>query len=216
MLLLMSAALAAPAPSAPAPSAPAAPSAVAPAAPAASSGQASPSGPAVVAAPAPVDARALATAREIIRVGYPEEKRVGMFTGVLDAMTGQMRAAMMPSLNNDPAAKAMVERKLDGFIPEGKAVMIHHIPAFMEAYAQGYAREFSQDELEQMLTFARTPAGQHFFLRSSAIIADPAFAAANQAYIRELQPLIEKMQRELVAELTAYFMKNPPKPSGNS
>lgn len=194
MLLMMSAALAALAPAA------------------ATAAQPAPATPATAA----LDARALATAREIIRVGFPEDKRIEMFSGVVDTMTGQMRSAMMPSLNNDPVAKGMVERKLDSFIPQGKAVMVQHIPAFMDAYAQGYAREFSQAELDQILVFAKTPVGQHYFLRSSAIIADPAFAEANKAYLRELQPLVEKMQRELVAELTAYFMKHPPKPAGSS
>nr|WP_246438804.1 DUF2059 domain-containing protein [Novosphingobium piscinae] len=86
----------------------------------------------------------------------------------------------------------------------------------MDAYAKGYAREFSVPELEELLTFVKTPVGSHFFLRSSAILADPAFAAANQDYIRELQPQIERMRETLTRELVEHFSKNPPKPTTGS
>lgn len=160
--------------------------------------------------------QALATAREIIRVGFPEDKRLAMFSGAIDAMTSQMRATMMGELNNDPGAKAIVDGKIDAFIAIGKTVLAQHIPGFMDAYAQGYSREFSQAELTDILGFVKTPAGTHFLSRSSAIIADPAFAAANQSYMRDLQPHIQQMQRELMAELTDYLIKNPPKPAKTS
>ena len=139
-----------------------------------------------------------------------------MFFAAVDAMAGQLRSATMARFNNDPAAKAIMDRSLDRFLAAGKAVIGRHVPAFMDAYAQGYAREFSIAELEQLLAFVQTPAGAHYFLRSSAIIADPAFAAANTDYIRELQPLIEKMRTDLTQELGAYYASHPPKTSVGS
>lgn len=170
---------------------------------------------AVPAAPADreIDPAALATAREIIRVGFPEEQRTAMFGQVVDSMSAQVRSAMMGPLNNDPGAKAIVERKLTQFLASGKAVMVRHIPAFMDAYAKAFAREFSPAELIAILDFVKTPAGSRFLSRSSVIVSDPAFAAANEAYLRELQPLMQAMQMELRTEMRAYLSQNPPKPT---
>ena len=172
--------------------------------------------PAPAASPAPVDPQALAIAREIIRVGFPQEKRLALFSGVADAMVSQMKTVLFARFDNDPAARVIVERALAKYVVTAKSVLAQHIPAFMDAYAQGYAREFSPAELEQILAFVKTPAGAHFVLRGSAIISDPAFAAANQDYIRELQPVIETMRDNLTRELTEYYRQHSPKPSAAS
>lgn len=176
--------------------------------------QASPGPPAAV--PAGLDPQALATAREVIRIGYPEEKRLAMFSTALDPLLAQMRSVMMADMNNDPGAKALVDAKLDSFIVMGKGVLAKHIPSFMDAYAQAYAREFSASELNDLLAFVKTPAGGHFLSRSSALISDPAFVSANRAYMVDLQVPIRQMQYELMEELKAYFIKHPPKPSKTS
>ncbi len=49
-------------------------------------------------------------------------------------------------------------------------------------------------------------------LRSPAILSDPAFVAANQNYMGELQPVIEPMRENLPPELKNDFAQNPPKP----
>ena len=159
---------------------------------------------------------ALDTAREIIRFGFPEDKRVAMFSSVVDALTTQMRSSMMGELNNDPGAKAIVDRKIDEFLVTGKVVLTRHIPGFMDAYAHAYAREFSQAELTEILAFVKTPAGTHFLSRNSALISDPAFVTENQAYMRDLQPLIQQMQKDLMGDLIGYFAKHPPKPTKSS
>jgi hypothetical protein len=163
-----------------------------------------------------VDPAALAMAREIIRIGFPEDKRVGMFIGTVNTLTSQIRTATMARLNNDPGAKAIVDAKLDKFLGSAHDVLVAHIPDFMDAYGHAYAREFSMAELGELLAFVKTPAGAHFFQRSSALISDPRFATANAAYLRDLQPLSDKMRDELIAELTDYFVKHPPKPTGSS
>ena len=162
------------------------------------------------------DERALALARDIVRIAYPEDKRRAMFFGTVDAMTSQMRGATMARFNNDPAAKAIMDRNLDRFIAASKPIIDRHIPDFMDAYAQGYAREFSVAELEQVLGFMKTPVGQQFLLRSTAIIGDPAFVAANQAYLRDLQPEMDRLRDQLTRELMEHFVKHPPKATTGS
>ncbi|MDE2403481.1 MAG: DUF2059 domain-containing protein [Sphingomonadales bacterium] len=162
------------------------------------------------------DARALALAREIVRVGYPEDKRETLFGAAADAMLKQMREVMLAKLNNDPAAKAIIEDSIARFVVLGKGVMTRHIPAFMEGYAHAYAREFTPAELETILAFVRTPAGSHFFLRASSILSDPTFVQANAAYLRELQPLIDDMRESLTKRLLEYYQAHPPRASVGS
>lgn len=172
--------------------------------------------PAPPAAPAAVDPTRLALARDVIATGFPPEKREALFFAAVDGLIAQMRKVMFAELNNDPGAAAIVNRKVDEFLGKSKGVMVAHIPALMDGMAQAYAREFTVEELTQYRAFAATPGGQHFFLRSSAIISDPAFAAANESYMRELQPLIGKMRDELTAEMIAYFKVHPPKANTRS
>jgi hypothetical protein len=82
--------------------------------------------------------------------------------------------------------------------------------------AKAYTREFSEAELSDMRAFARTDTGRHFFQRSSAVMSDPSFKAANEAYMRDLMPSVTRMQTELVDELSNYFRENPPKDSAAS
>ena len=165
--------------------------------------------------PAPDPAR-LALAREIIAIGFPEGKREALFFSAIDAMLKQMRKVMLAEMQNDVGASEIANRKIDGFINATKGVLRAHIPALMDGMAQGYAREFSSEELTQLRAFAATSGGQHFFLRSSAVIGDPSFAAANESYMRELQPMIGTMREALTAELTTYFTAHPPKGSTKS
>ncbi len=174
--------------------------------------------PAVVPAPAIAapDPVRLALAREVIATGFPEDKREDLFFGAIDAMLKQMRKVMFAEMHNDPGVTAIANRKIDGFIGASKSALRTHIPALMDGMAQGYAREFSGEELAQFRAFAATSGGQHFFQRSSAIIGDPGFAAANESYLHDLQPMIGKMREELTAELRAYFAKDPPKSTTKS
>lgn len=164
----------------------------------------------------PVDPERLAIATEVIDAGFPLADREQTFFGAIDALLVQMRTVQLAQIQNEPGAATIINRKLDGFIAQGKVVLRAHIPALMEAMARAYAREFTRDELVDLRVFARTPAGRHFFLRSSSILRDPDFAAANMAYARELQPSIARMREELTAELKAYFVEHPPKPGSNS
>ena len=166
--------------------------------------------------PAPVDPAALATAREIIRIGFPEDRRAAMFGNATDALSTQMRATMMRDLDNNPGAKAIVDRHLDAYLAKGKLVLAAHIPALMDAFAVAYAHEFSRAELADLLAFVRTPTGVHFLTRSASLLSDPAVAAANSAYLRELQPLIGRMRDEMLAELVPYLAAHPSAPAHGS
>ena len=164
----------------------------------------------------PSDLARVAIASEVIAIGFPEDNREALFFAAVDAMLSQMRKVMFAEMNNDVGAAEIANRKIDSFIGTSKGVLSSHITALMDGMAQDYAREFSAEELAQIKAFAATSGGKHFFLRNSAIIGDPGFAAANQSYMQDLQPLIGQMRDELTAELTAYFSAHSPKLSTKS
>lgn len=163
-----------------------------------------------------LDPAKVAVARQIIETGYPFEKREAIFSNAIDAMVLQMRSTMMSALKNDPGAEKLVNGKLESFISESKRILNGHIPSLMDAMAEAYSREFSLVELSELNTFAHTPTGQHFFLHNSAVLSDPSFRAANEAYMRDLMPTIDKMRETIVRDLTDYFAKHPPKASSGS
>lgn len=162
------------------------------------------------AAASDVDPARLAIASDIVAIAFPVETREGIFNGAMDAMLSQMRGTMFASLKNDPGAEHIVSSHVDRFVAKGKTILKGHIPAMMDALAEAYSREFSVSELTELRAFASTPAGRHFLQRSSAVLSDPSFRAANENYMRDLQPQIEKMQTELVEELAVYFKDHQP------
>lgn len=158
----------------------------------------------------------LAIAREIVANGFPVDQREEMFGRAMDAMLAQVRATMFASLKNDPGAEKLVNDHVNDFIVEGKSVLSRHIPGMMDAVAVAYSHEFSLSELQDLRSFSATPTGRHFFLRNSAILSDPSFRAANEAYMRELMPPMERMRSELTIALMRYFAEHPPKQSSGS
>lgn len=163
-----------------------------------------------------VDPVRLAIASEIVAIAFPEDKREAIFGSAMDATLEQMRATMFSSLKNDPEAEKIVNRKVDSFVAGSKVILRSHMQDLLDALAKAYTREFSEAELSDMRAFARTDTVRHFFQRSSAVMSDPSFKAANEAYMRDLMPSVTRMQTELVDELSNYFRENPPKDSAAS
>jgi hypothetical protein len=155
-----------------------------------------------------VDAEALALAREIVANGFPQEKRLQMMSGAMNAMMSQAMAAQ-DSGNRSPEVQVIIDRHLSKIRDAILVVAEQHIPELFDSFAYGYAREFSVEELRSIRDFSATPAGQRFIMRGSAILSDPDVAAANQSYMKEALALIPQFKETLTKELEAYFKKHP-------
>ncbi|MEL7189949.1 MAG: hypothetical protein AAGK17_10395, partial [Pseudomonadota bacterium] len=59
-------------------------------------------------------------------------------------------------------------------------------------------------ELEDILAFVATPSGQAFMTKQTQIIAHPAFAEANQAFIEETLGVVTNRMPALIERLQAY------------
>ena len=130
----------------------------------------------------------------------------------MDQMTVQLRQAMAGQMPANPGAETILDRWLADWMVESKAIMRQHIPALMDGLAQGYANIFTAQELSDILAFVSTPSGQRYIVGATAVIADPAFANANQAYMNEVLARLPAAQEDLRIELEAYFAQQQQQP----
>ena len=133
-----------------------------------------------------------------------------MFFAAMDQMVQQIQKATEKALPvDDPGARAIVDNWTARYIAGSKSVLRKHIPSLMDGIAASYAAMFTADELRDILAFVSTPSGQRFFELSPALMAEPNFAQANQAYMNEVMAKLPAAQAELVQELKDYFAAKP-------
>lgn len=77
------------------------------------------------------------------------------------------------------------------------------LPNVFEAYAQVYAREFSAEELRQMIAFAETPAGRHYLSRRMALETDPAVLIQEEGIQNDALPVFQQIYKEQCAAKAA-------------
>lgn len=80
------------------------------------------------------------------------------------------------------------------------------IPNLMEAYAQAYAREFTADELKQMLTFAESPAGRHYLSSRLDVETDPAVMIQQEGFMLDIIPAMQEFQKQKCQEHKAQLI----------
>lgn len=148
----------------------------------------------------------LALAEEIVTQGFPEDVREDIFFGSIDQMTAQMREATLRSLQiEDKGALAVLDEWLAEYIATNKEILRDYIPRMMDGLAVAYASIFTRQELEDIAAFVATPSGQRFMVLSSAVLAEPTFAAVNQEYINEIQDGAPAAMQDLQGRIIQYL-----------
>lgn len=164
--------------------------------------------------PSPVSAEVpdpaeLAEATAIIEIMFPLEEREATFKSLIGDVMGQfMQASTLPEID-DPGLKGIFQDYLAALPDRLMPVVQTHLPRILDATAISYTREFSLEELRDIHAFALTPAGKHYLSRSSALLGDPAVAAANTAYMVDIQAYAQESKGELIQALTAYVEEHP-------
>lgn len=154
---------------------------------------------------AQIDPAKLAIARKIVDIGYPEQDREAMFFDAAKQMSKQVRDAMEKQMDSkDPGAEAILNSWLDEYLEKSRVVMRKHIPSLMDGIAAAYATMFTEQELRDILAFVSTPSGKAFFVRSPKLLAEPHFAAANQAYMQDVYSQLPAAVSDLQERLKAY------------
>ena len=103
----------------------------------------------------------------------------------------------------DDAGKADAQQRIDRYLTLAAPTIRAGEPALIEAYAKAYAREFSADELRQLVVFAQTPAGRHYIDRYNFLLMAPEIVDAQRKLADELAPVMEKLGKEMCAEKAA-------------
>ncbi|MDY7099148.1 MAG: DUF2059 domain-containing protein [Pseudomonadota bacterium] len=159
----------------------------------------------------------LVLARQIVDLGFPEDTREALFFGAMDQMMIQTREASLKAYQlEDPEMVAILDAWIADYIEDSKVVLRSHIPTLIDAMSKSYAVMFTRKELEDILAFVSTPSGQRFFELSSAVLAEPNFAAANQAYMNETQALLPGAMKDLVDRLQEHVRSKKSEETGST
>lgn len=116
-------------------------------------------------------------------------------------MLFQMAAASGEELGD--SGKAAAQHRIDRYLTLAEPKIRAAMPALLEANAQVYAREFSADELRELIAFAQTPAGKHYIARYDLLMMAPEVIDAQRKLSEDLQPVMENLSKELCAEKAA-------------
>jgi len=140
----------------------------------------------------------LVLARKFVGLALPPERymelmRAGAASGLTETLAGL----------KDEQAQAEGQADLDLFFTRLEPVIHAEFPVVTEAYTNAYAREYSADELTQLIAFAQSPAGQHYLARHDLVELDPAVVEVQMKVFGAMGPILEQMQREKCAAKAA-------------
>ena len=155
-----------------------------------------------------VDPTALAIAHHILAIGFPAEKRSQMLSSVLDSLNDQVRkSAQNSGLTKDKDLQAILDRSTQRMWDAMKPVVNAALPDIFESMARAYAREFSVDDLNALLRFVETPAGQRFIERGPLIMQDPDVQASQQRMMAQMTGKLPEIIREDQQDIEEYVAK---------
>jgi hypothetical protein len=157
---------------------------------------------------AAVDPASLALAHQILAIGIPTEKRPQMFASLMDSLVAQSRKSTENlGITKDKDFQAVMDRSTQRMWNEMRPIMNAALPDIFESMARSYARQFSTDDLNAILAFVKTPAGQHFFERSPMILKDPDVQAAGQRMSAKLLAKLPEITRETMQDVQDYVAR---------
>lgn len=158
---------------------------------------------------AAVDPTALATAKQIVDIAFPPAERSERMHALMGTMTEQFRQGIDMEKVTDPGLRAILDDYFaaipDALRPSVEAMM----PAQMDAVAKAYTRMFSKKELDDILTFAKSPSGAAYLQRSMDVMSDPEVAAVNASYFKGVMQKSQEMAKGLEAKIKTYLEVHP-------
>ena len=117
---------------------------------------------------------------------------------MLHASVWEMASNGIGDEHERSVAKIRMDRVFARHDPEIRQAM----PKFVDAYAQAYAREFSADELQQLIVFAQSPVGKHYTRQGTSLMGEPAIREAQVAVWSSLSVLMSDFAKEMCAQHT--------------
>jgi len=133
----------------------------------------------------------LELARRFLAGGMSSEA----YADTMLAGADEMIAALVEEYAGDPQQQK-VSLAMGEMLERAKARVSALVPQLFEASAQAYAREFSADELRQLIAFAESPAGKHYIAEFAALQNDEAVAAVEDELWSTMDEITEEVGRE--------------------
>ncbi|MGI3901006.1 MAG: DUF2059 domain-containing protein [Janthinobacterium lividum] len=130
------------------------------------------------------DASRLQLARQVVEVAHAGEN----MRAVMPVMVQQMRTL----IGQQGAAS---EAQIGKFVQRFQDRFNQEIPSFVDLVAKVYAREFSDEDLSNLLAFYRTPTGQHL-LGKQQEIAKGMLAVGQDWGKTVAQEVLAEMQKD--------------------
>lgn len=127
-------------------------------------------------------------------------------TDPADAIVEMFRMSFWEGVSNsieDEALLTEAKAGLDSYLGRLEPKIRENLPRLLEAYAQVYAREFSAEELGQMIAFAESPAGRHYLNGYAKLDNDGQVIDAMSELMEGLTPTLQEIQKEMCAEKAA-------------
>ncbi|MEQ1510667.1 MAG: DUF2059 domain-containing protein [Sphingopyxis sp.] len=167
-----------------------------------------------------LDPARLEAAEQLIAVMIPLER----YSELADAYTRPTINAVAAMINNNetlkhslrsnPRAQAVFDRFLSRVVEQSIAHMVERMPGLAAASVQAYARQFDVPQLEDLLTFMRTPSGRTYSERAPQLMADPAIAAWTRNGMAAQQERLSPLLADFTREMTELAAKTTPDETG--
>ena len=139
----------------------------------------------------------IALARQLISVVTPED-------GGLQQMRDlSIQVASIPDKAESQSDREYAQEFTDRVLVEAAPIIRDHLPSIREVSAIVYASEFSTPELQQLIAFAQTSAGKHYFAREHFLDLDPAIVERDMMLQDAIKPVIFNVRKEMCQEATA-------------
>lgn len=137
-------------------------------------------------------------ARKFVALAQPASER-------MDSLRGYAAMAAYQGLEDPEDEKALhaAEQKQEQILARLDPIIQKRMPQLLDAYAHAYAREFSAEELEQLIAFAQSPAGKHYVTRAFTAESDEAVLGIHQTIAEELGPVMRDIAKEVCSERAA-------------
>jgi hypothetical protein len=152
----------------------------------------------------------LAEAMAIMEVVFPPDTREQAMIDTATTMGNQMAGSLMTGpIFEVPGIKAIMDDFLASLPEVMRPMIVKHLPSMIKSTAIAYTREFTQSELQDIRAFATTPSGQRYFSSAQGLLADPAVAAANEAFFADVNAAQQVEVEKIQAKVVDYLQKNP-------
>ena len=136
-------------------------------------------------------------------------RKFAMLTDQSDVLLNVIRAGYQQSASEslveieDDAERAAAQARADKMLTRLEPKLRELLPKFTDASARVFAREFSADELRQMIAFAESPAGKHYSARLPMLATSPELIQAQQDLTDGLTPILDDFRKEACAAKAA-------------